>query len=153
MQHWTCLYEIWTNTETYVFRRTIPIFLQNYSLAKRTATALPSSWKKINQYITLQQNNLLLALYSNKQKITKTTTTIYLETDIRLCPILYKLTTTKIHRNLHNRKLWKLEASACAKHEPGREYWKRQTNIYINVTLEYDDWCFNWVVIRLTQSK
>lgn len=95
MQHWTCLYEIWTNTETYVFRRTIPIFLQNYSLAKRTATALPSSWKKINQYITLQQNNLLLALYSNKQKITKTTTTIYLETDIRLCPILYKLTTTK----------------------------------------------------------
>lgn len=70
-------------------------FLQNYSLAKRTATALPSSWKKINQYITLQQNNLLLALYSNKQKITKTTTTIYLETDIRLCPILYKLTTTK----------------------------------------------------------
>lgn len=152
MQHWTCLYEIWTNTETYVFRRTIPIFCKTIRRSNVLLRRSQVAGRKSTN--TLHYNKIIsYSLSTQTKKVTKTTTTIYLETDIRLCPTLYKLTTKIIHRNLHNRKLWKLEATACAKHDPEREYWKRQTNIYINVALEYDDWCFNWVVIRLTLNK
>lgn len=160
-EHYLCstennlfIYEIWTNThETGTllpdpgctctfFARRLPIFVRKIEQVKRTK-ALKQANKPTNQYINnYTKNNLLIALYS--------TETIYSAKQWKKnwyptlsYSIQNMLTATKYTAIYTTGTLETLEASSCFKTwtECGKMNLK-EAEIYINIILEYDDWCF-----------
>lgn len=166
------IYEIWTNThETWTLvpehpsRLTCTFFaLENFLFwfAQHRRLNVRRLWNN-HQTNTLKyaKNNLLIALYLTETiySIMQTEQNKLISDSVLFYTKQANNNKNKIHRNLHTHTpatLETIEASSCALKtwtEWENKINMKEAEIYINIVLEYDDWCFNWVVIRLKLNK